>query len=58
VNHRVLERLQEVLLELEMCQFFLLQEAHSKLSEGIQREEPNVRIVMTADLTIILDVSR
>jgi hypothetical protein len=50
VGHGIFERLQEVLLELEVGQFFLLQEPHSKLSERIQREEANVRITMTADL--------
>lgn len=58
VNHRVLERLQEILLELEMRQFFLLQEAHGKLPEGIQCEEPNVWVIMTADLTKISVISR
>jgi len=53
MNHRILERFQEVLLELEMRQFFLLQESHGKLPERIQREEPNVRIIMTANLKVI-----
>ena len=58
MGHCVLERLQEILLELEMRQFFFLQEPHSELSEGIQREEPNMRIVMTADLTAVSVISQ
>ena len=53
MGHRVLERLQEVFLKFEVRQFFLLQEPHSKLSEGVQCEEPDVRVVMTADLAVI-----
>ena len=53
VGHGILERFQKVLLELEMGQFFLLQEPHGKLPERIQCEETDMRITMTADLVKI-----
>jgi len=58
VNHRVLEGFQEVLLELEMRQLFLLQETHGELSEGIQCEESNMRVIVTANLVAIPVISR
>lgn len=50
MNHRILKGFQEILLKLEMRQFRLFQEAHSKLTEGVQRKETYVRIMVTADL--------
>ena len=50
MNHRMLKGFQEVFLELEMGQFFLLQEPHSKLTKSIEGEEGNMRIVVTANL--------
>jgi hypothetical protein len=51
VNHSILKGFQEVLLEFEVRQFFLLQKAHCKLAQGIESEKANVRIAMTADLS-------
>ncbi len=39
VRHDVLERLEEVLLELETSQFLNLHEAHRQLPEGVERKE-------------------
>ena len=50
VSHCVLEGLQEVFLELEMRQFFFLQEARTQLSQGVQGEEGDVGVVMAANL--------
>ena len=50
VDHRILEGLQEVLLKLEVRQFFLLQEAHGQLPQRIKSEESNVWIVVAANL--------
>lgn len=50
MHHGILERLQEVLLEIEVCQFLLLQEAHRQLSERVESQERNVCIGMTAYL--------
>ena len=50
MNHRVLERPQEVLLELEVGQLLLLQEAHGKLPQSIEGEEADVNVLVTADL--------
>ena len=57
MNHRVLEGFQEVFLELEMRQLFLLQETHGKLSEGIQCKESNMGVIMTANLAAIPVIS-
>jgi len=50
VDHCVLEWLQEVLLEHEMGQLFLLQETHSQLAQGIESKEADMSVRMTADL--------
>ena len=50
VNHRIFERLEEVLLEHEMGQLLLLQETHCQLPQRVQREEPNVDVRMTTHL--------
>lgn len=50
MDHRVLERLEEVLLELEVRELLLLEEAHGELTEGVQGEEADVGVVVAADL--------
>ena len=50
VDHGVLERLEEVLLKLEVRELVLLQEAHRQLAKRVQREEADVRAVVAADL--------
>ena len=50
VRHGVLERSQEILLELEMGQLLLFEEPHSKLPQRVEGKEPNMGITMTADL--------
>lgn len=50
VDHCVFKWLQKVLLELEMGQFFLFQKAHGELSERVQGEESNMRVIMTTYL--------
>ena len=50
MDHGVLERPQEVLLELEVRQLLLLQEAHRKLPERVQGEEAHVWVLVTTDL--------
>lgn len=50
MDHRVLERFQEIFLELEMRQLVLLQEPHSELTQSIQREKANVWVVVATDL--------
>ena len=56
--HCVLERLKEVFLELEVRQFFLLQEPHRQLAQSIQGKEGNVRIGVRADLVEMLAEDR
>lgn len=53
MNHGILERLQEILLELEVRQFLFLKEAHGKLSKGIKSKEGYVRICVGANLIMI-----
>ncbi len=50
VRHGVLKRSQEILLELEMGQLFLLEEPHSKLPQRVEGKEPDMGVAMTADL--------
>lgn len=50
MSHRILEWFEEIFLELEMCQLILFQETHSELSQSIQCEEANIRIVVTTNL--------
>jgi len=51
VDHGILEWLKEVFLELEAWQFFLLQEPHSQLSQGVKGEITDVNIAVAANLT-------
>ena len=53
MHHRVLERSQEVLLELEVRKLFLFKEPHGKLSQVVQSEERDMGIVVTAHLRIL-----
>ena len=46
----VLKRPEEVLLELEVGQLLLLQEAHGELAQRIEGEEADVRVLVTANL--------
>ena len=50
MSHSVLERLEEVLLELEVRELLLLQEAHRELAQRVEREEADVRVTVAADL--------
>ena len=50
MRHGVLERSQEILLELEVRQLLLFEEPHSKLSQRIKGKEPYMRVTMTTDL--------
>lgn len=50
MRHRVLEGLQEILLEFEVRELFFLQKAHGQLPQRIERKEPDVRVVVAADL--------
>ena len=50
MHHSILERLQEVLLELETWQLFLFQEAHRELSQRVQSEIADVGIAVAAHL--------
>ena len=50
MDHGVLERLEEVLLELEVRQLVLLEEPHRKLTERVERKEADVGVIVTADL--------
>lgn len=50
VDHGIFERPQEVLLELEVCELFLLQEAHGQLTKSVQGEEPDVRVLVATHL--------
>ena len=54
MNHRILEWSQEVLLEFEVGQLFLLQEAHRQLPQRIKCEEADMGILVTADLVEVL----
>jgi len=50
VGHRVFKWLQEVFLKFEMGQFFLFQETHRKLTEGIQGENADMGVIMATYL--------
>ena len=50
MDHGVLERPQEVLLEFEVRQLLLLQEAHRELPQRVQGEEAHVWVLVTTDL--------
>ena len=50
VDHRVLERLQEIFLKFEVRQLFFFKESHGELPKGVQCKEANVRIIVTAHL--------
>jgi hypothetical protein len=50
VRHRVLERSQEIFLELEVWQLLLFEEPHSELSQGIEGKESDMRVTMATDL--------
>lgn len=50
MDHRVLERFEEVLLELEMRQLVLLEETHSELTKSVESKEGDVGVVVAADL--------
>lgn len=50
MNHGVLERFEEILLELEVRQLVLLEETHSELTKSIESEEGDVGVVVAADL--------
>ena len=50
MNHGVLERLEEVLLELETGQFFFLQKTHGELPQRVQGEIADMSIAVAADL--------
>ena len=51
MDHGVLERAQEVLLELEVGQFLFLQEPHGQLAESVQSEERNMGVIVATDLS-------
>ena len=50
VRHGILERSQEILLELEVRQLLLFEEPHSKLPQRVEGKEPDMGITMTTDL--------
>lgn len=50
MDHRVLERFEEVLLKLEMRQLVLLEETHSELTKSVESKEGDVGVVVAADL--------
>jgi hypothetical protein len=50
VDHRVLERLEEVLLKLEVRELLLFEKAHRELPERVERKEADVGVVVAADL--------
>ena len=54
MDHGVLERPQEVLLELEVGQLLILQEAHRQLPQRIEREKADMGVLVTADLIEVL----
>jgi hypothetical protein len=51
VHHRVLERLEEVLLKLEVGEFFLLEETHRELTKRVEGEERDLGVGVTSDLS-------
>ena len=50
VDHGVLERFEEVFLELEVCQLLLFEETHRELSKRVEGEERHFCIRVTGDL--------
>lgn len=50
MNHGIFEGFKEVLLELKMEQLLFFQKSHRQLTEGVQREESDMRIAVTANL--------
>jgi hypothetical protein len=50
VRHGVLEGSQEIFLKLEMGQFLLFEEPHSKLSQGIEGKKSDMGVTVAADL--------
>lgn len=54
VDHRVLKRPEEILLELEMRELLLFQKAHSQLTEGVESEKSDMRVIMTTHLIEVL----
>ena len=50
VYNGVLERAEEVFLEAEMRQLFLLQKVHRQLPKRIERKEADIGVIMTAHL--------
>lgn len=50
MDHGVLEWLEEVFLELEARQLFLLQEAHGQLSQSVKGKIADVNVAVAANL--------
>lgn len=50
VDHGVLERLEEVLLELEVGELLLLEEAHGKLAKRVEGKEGDLGICVASNL--------
>ena len=50
MDHGVLEWLEEVFLELEARQLFLLQEAHGQLPQSVEGKIADVNVAVTANL--------
>ena len=50
VDHSVLEWLEEIFLEPEARQLFLLQEAHSQLSQSVKGKIADVNVAVAANL--------
>jgi len=50
MDHGVLERFQEVFLEFEMRQLFLLQKTHGKLTQRVQGKDADMWVIVTAYL--------
>ena len=54
MQHDLLKRLEEVLLEVEASELFLDQELIRKLSEGVDGEDRNVEVLVRADMHEVL----
>ena len=54
MQHDLLKRLEEVLLEVEASKLFLDQELIRKLSEGVDGEDRNVKVLVRADMHEVL----
>lgn len=50
MDHGVLEWLEEVFLELEAWQLFLLQEAHGQLPQSVEGKIADVNVAVAANL--------